>query len=717
MSAHFTPRYNAVNALFTMPHYCQDMDLWRPQIGFEKALLSALCMLFALLCLAFAQPAIAQSTNTFTNTNGGVINDTRTCTNPLIRNFNVGANFTVVDVNIGILVQHTWRGDLQFTLQSPDGTRVQLTNGDTNAINGENFNVLLDDSAGQVVNTDLATRNHANPTPFAPPYQNTYRPRNALSALNGQSSAGTWRLEICDLFPSADDGNFRRADLYLTAAPTNFADLSLTKVLVGSPPVQGGTATWRLTVTNASTSPQNANGIVVRDTFPPGFTFASSSGDGSFNAGTRDWSAGSLAPGQSKSLTIVGTISSSAGTTVTNTAEITASSVPDIDSTVNNGATGEDDYAASSFVVQTGRAPGVPPALSCPAGQSVFDWDSISGWTAGSSDNTYAFASFGNVRFQLTNDGAYINNALFGGPSPNVGDYFNGGLAPAEDTLQVVSDQANQSGVVTITVTLPRSFTGLQFAVHDVDFGTNQFADRLVVTGSNGGASVNPTLTNGNVNFVSGNTVIGDGVAGNNDATGNVVVTFTQPVDTVTIQYGNHTTAPANPGQQGIGLHDITVCDPFAALSVSKVSTVIADPVNGSTNPKAIPGATIEYLITVANSGPSATDADSVIVRDDGPADAKMCLIARTGGPVIFADPGSNSGVTYDYGGAGSVAGDLAVASDDLEFSDDNGASFTYSPSDEGDGCDSRITNFRVNPAGGLASGGNFTLTVRYQVR
>lgn len=492
------------------------------------------------------------------------------------------------------------------------------------------------------------------------------------------------------------------------------ADLSLTKTLIGSPPTQGGTATWRLTVTSDASSTETTNGVVVRDSLPSGFTFVSSSGDGSFNSATGDWTVGTLAPGASATRTIQGTISSTAGTTITNTAQITASSANDPDSTPNNGVTTEDDFASSSFVVQSGRAPGVPPTLACPAGQSVFDWDAISGWTAGSVDNTYAFASFGNVRFQLTNNGAYINNALFGGNSPNVFTYFNGGTG--ENTLQVVSDQANQTGVVTITITLPRSFTGLQFAIHDVDFGANQFADRLVVTGSNGGTSVNPTLTNGNVNFVSGNTIIGDGAAGNNEALGNTVITFTQAVNTITIQYGNHTTAPADPGQQGIGLHDISVCDPFAALSVSKVSSIIADPVNGTTNPKAIPGATVEYLITVSNSGPSATDADTVQVWDDGPADAKMCLIARNGGPVIFADPGSNSGLTYQYGGAGSVAGDLGVTSDDIEFSDDNGASFSYTPSDDGTGCDPAITDFRINPGGALASGGTFTLTFRYEV-
>ena len=130
-----------------------------------------------------------------------------------------------------------------------------------------------------------------------------------------------------------------------------------------------------------------------------------------------------------------------------------------IDSTVNNGVTTEDDYGSATFVVQSGRAPGNAPVLSCPAGSSIFDWDAIPGWTAGSVDNTYAFATYGNVRFQLTNNGAYINSATFGGASPNVFTYFNGGLNPLENTLQVVSDQTNQSGVVTITMTLPRSFT------------------------------------------------------------------------------------------------------------------------------------------------------------------------------------------------------------------------------------------------------------------
>lgn len=52
-----------------------------------------------------------------------------------------------------------------------------------------------------------------------------------------------------------------------------------------------------------------------------------------------------------------------------------------------------------------------------------------------------------------------------------------------------------------------------------------------------------------------------------------------------------------------------------AALSVTKTSAPISDPVNGASNPKALPGAVVRYCITIANAGPAtasqvtATDA------------------------------------------------------------------------------------------------------------
>jgi uncharacterized repeat protein (TIGR01451 family) len=56
---------------------------------------------------------------------------------------------------------------------------------------------------------------------------------------------------------------------------------------------------------------------------------------------------------------------------------------------------------------------------------------------------------------------------------------------------------------------------------------------------------------------------------------------------------------------------DYTVYAPV--LTLSKLSTVITDPINGTSNPKAIPGATVEYCIVVQNaSGGAPTTALSV---------------------------------------------------------------------------------------------------------
>ncbi len=139
-------------------------------------------------------------------------------------------------------------------------------------------------------------------------------------------------------------------DYQVTIYPQR-ADLSLSKTVSDASPAPGASLSYTLTVTSAAspTSTATATGITVRDTLPSGFTFASAGGTGSYNNGTGVWSVGSLAPGASASITINGTATGSAATTVTNIAQITASSLTDPDSTPNNGVTSEDDYASVSF--------------------------------------------------------------------------------------------------------------------------------------------------------------------------------------------------------------------------------------------------------------------------------------------------------------------------------------------------------------------------------
>ncbi len=213
-------------------------------------------MLVWLALVLAANPVAAQTTTTYSNTTAGAINATTTCTAPLVRNFTVSTSYTVSDVDLGVLATHSWRGDLRITLQSPTGTRVQLVDGNTNTIDGDNFNVRLNDSGTQTVNTD---GNNSNHSATAPPYQNNFSPNSPLSAFSGQNSAGTWRLEICDQFPTSDNGNFVRADLYLTSLPASFADLSLTKTVSNANPANGASINYVLSVTNALVATSTAN--------------------------------------------------------------------------------------------------------------------------------------------------------------------------------------------------------------------------------------------------------------------------------------------------------------------------------------------------------------------------------------------------------------------------------------------------------------------------
>lgn len=592
----------------------QSRGRWR---GGQRALpIRAWTMLLWLaMALVVAPAAHAQTTTTYSNTTGGAINSGTPCSSPLVRNFTVSSSFIVGDVDLGVLATHTWRGDLRITLQSPAGTRVQLVNGDTNNISGDNFNVRLNDGGVQTVNTDGNTVTHST---SAPPYQNDFSPNSPLSAFNGENAQGSWRLEICDQYPQADNGNFVRADLYLTSLPANYADLSLTKSVSSAAPATGSSLSYTLAVTNASGSPATATGVTVLDTLPAGFSFTNATGFGSYNSSTGVWTVGSVPPGATRTLTISGTVNATSGATILNSAEITASSAPDIDSTPGNGATGEDDYAAASFTVSGSRVAGVAPVLICPAGSTLHDWDSVS-WSAGTTSGSYALTAIGTMNFNIAiSGGSFLSNATYGGQSPTRQNVVGGGLSPAQYSIFEIVDFTSQAGVVTSTISLPTAAPGAQFTLFDIDYASGQFADRVTVTGSFNGTTIYPTLTNGVANYVVGNSAYGDATSADGSANGNVVVTFAAPVDTITIEYGSHSLAPANPGQQGMAIHDINFCRPVANLLIAKTSSIVSDPVNGTTNPKAIPGATMRYCLLVTNGG-SAT-ATAIYVADPLPA-------------------------------------------------------------------------------------------------
>ncbi|MDY7098728.1 MAG: DUF11 domain-containing protein [Pseudomonadota bacterium] len=485
-------------------------------------------------------------------------------------------------------------------------------------------------------------------------------------------------------------------------------DLSLSKSVSNANPAFGSTISYQLNVTNSGVL--DATGVEVLDQLPTGFEFVSASGTGNYDAVTGLWTVGNVPSGQTRSLTITGTVSAPAGVTVTNFAEVSASDQGDSDSTPGNGIATEDDYDFASFTVQGVRTAGVPPTLVCPVGVTTFDWDAPGiVWQAGVLNQSFAIANFGTVDFAISSDGVFVSDPAFNGQSPSEATANTGGLPTVESSLHQFLDFANRQQTATTVVSLPNAVAGAQFTLFDIDFAANDFADQVTVTGTYQGSSVIPVLTNGTANYVVGNVGVGDAGSDGTSAAGNIVVTFNQPVDTITIEYGNAGTAPVVPDGQAIAIHDFDFCTPTTALSVTKIGSVISDPVNGSNNAKAIPGAVVEYLISVSNTGISSTTADSVIVTDDHPGDLKMCRILEASGPVVFNDPGNDTGLTYTFAGIG-------IGTDDLEFSNDNGATFNYTPVDDGEGCDANITDFRLNPAGEMAGGSTFNLRVRYTI-
>jgi hypothetical protein len=144
--------------------------------------------------------------------------------------------------------------------------------------------------------------------------------------------------------------------------------------------------------------------------------------------------------------------------------------------------------------------------------------------------------------------------------------------------------------------------------------------------------------------------------------------------------------------------------------TLTKVSSAISDPVNCATpgdaascdplgSQRRIPGAIIEYLVMVSNAGGIA-DADSVRVSDPIPASTALRVVdlASAGsGPIEFANGVTSSGLTYSFTALGAPA-------DDLEFSNDGGATWTYTPVPDGSGCDSAVTHLRINPKGTFAA-------------
>ncbi len=104
---------------------------------------------------------------------------------------NVTDSQTITDLNVDLDINHTWTGDLQITLTSPAGTAVTIFDGGADGCSADDLIVLMDDESANPL--DCNPNGDGNAFPLG-----DYMPSNALSAFDGEDTAGTWTLFIED---------------------------------------------------------------------------------------------------------------------------------------------------------------------------------------------------------------------------------------------------------------------------------------------------------------------------------------------------------------------------------------------------------------------------------------------------------------------------------------------------------------------------------------
>ena len=148
-------------------------------------------------------------------------------------------------------------------------------------------------------------------------------------------------------------------------------------------------------------------------------------------------------------------------------------------------------------------------------------------------------------------------------------------------------------------------------------------------------------------------------------------------------------------------------------LAITKTSAAFSDPANGTTNPKLIPGALSQYTIAVTSPPGYAATSNSIVIVDPTPAGTDLAvgdLGAAGSGPAAFIQGSPSSTLTYGFGG-------LANQTDDLDFSNNGGGSWTYVPVANAAGVDPAVTHVRLRPKGSMAASSSFSFRLRYRVR
>ncbi len=252
------------------------------------------------------------------------------------------------------------------------------------------------------------------------------------------------------------------------------ADLAITKTDGVDTVAPGGAVAYTLTVTNKG--PNAVSNITLTDSVPsviqgPVFTPAT----GSYNAATGAWTGLSLGNGQSVTMSLTGTISTSAVGSVSNTATVAPPAGFSDPDTSNNSSTDTDTVStdADVGVTQTGPATVTPPSHA-----------------------TYVV--------RVTNGGPATAQGVQVTATPPSGLTFvgNAGACTTAFPCDLGTVASGQTRVIYATYTIPESYSGPSTFSHSVTVSAtspdsdtgNQFASTSTSTDTPGTATLFRTV-------------------------------------------------------------------------------------------------------------------------------------------------------------------------------------------------------------------------------
>jgi uncharacterized repeat protein (TIGR01451 family) len=440
----------------------------------------------------------------------------------------------------------------------------------------------------------------------------------------------------------------------VTPTPGTSADLSVTKTVDNSTPTVGSNITFTVTVTNAG--PSAATGVSVTDQLPAGYTFVSATpSQGSYLSGTGIWTVGTINSGGSANLQITATVL--APGPYANTAQVSAVTETDPDSTPNNSDPAEDDQATVTptpgtsadlsltktvdnstptigsnitFTVTVSNAgpsaaTGVSVTDQLPAGYAFVSdipsqgtYDDVTGiWTVGTIN------ALGSANLQITvtvlATGPYANTAQVSAATETDPDSTPNNNDPAEDDQATVTPTPAGSADLSVTKTVDNSTptigSNITFTVTVSNAGPSaatgvSVTDQLAA----GYTFVSDTPSQGTYDDVTGIWTVGTiNALGNANLQITVTVLAAGPyANTAQVSAATETDPDSTPNNSDPAEDDQATVTPTPAGSADLSVTKTVD------NSTPTIGSNITFTVTVSNGGPSA--ATGVSVTDQLPA-------------------------------------------------------------------------------------------------